>query len=109
MAGADGACLPWQMTTWNPGDGDPDVLSAGDEEPPWAGRVRSVAVAVVCLVLGAVIALQLDDEVATRRTVASKAVLLRAGNMQEVVPCRRRCLRLPLFNGGHRPVEVTAV
>lgn len=109
MVAADGACLPWQMTTWNPGDGDPDVLSSGDEEPPWAARVRTVAVSVVCLALGVVLALQWDDEVATRRAVASSAVLLRAGNMEDVIPCRRRCLRLPLFNGGHRPVEVTAV
>jgi hypothetical protein len=66
-------------------------------------------VAGVCLVLGAVLALRLDDEVATRRAAASSAVLLQAGSLEDVIPCRRRCLRLPLFNGGHRPVEVTAI
>jgi hypothetical protein len=114
--GAAGAWLVWatrayrgEVTTWNLGDEGPDVLSAGDAEPPWAGRVRTAAVAVACLVLGGVLALRLDDEMAVRRAAAAPAVLLRAGNLQDAVPCRRRCLRLPLFNAGRRPVEVTDV
>ncbi len=97
---------------WAPGGGGLDVLSSGRDDGPgrWERR-RVVAVAAVCLLIGALVGLHFGTRDAERGAAAAStgAVSLQAGGMEEVVPCARRCLRLPVFNAGRRPASVRAV
>lgn len=105
------------MTTWNPGDGGPDVLSSGMEEPSrWARpRVRwAVGIAAVCLLMGGSGGHRLDFSYSANRgpafpAAARPVVDLRVGGMDEVVPCTYRCLRIPLFNAGRQAASVRTI
>jgi hypothetical protein len=93
------------------------VLSAGRDEPRRWERLRvlwAVGLAAVCLVVGGLVGHHLDspDSVGSRLAFPAAArpvVDLRVGGMDEVVPCTRRCLRVPLFNAGREAASVRTI
>jgi hypothetical protein len=101
------------VSTSAPGDGGRDALSSGRDEPAWWERYRVVVLAAVCLLAGGLVGLRLDspDPAPARGVLAATgpAVDLQAGVLEQVERCTHRCLRLPVFNGGRRPVRVRAV
>ena len=61
---------------------------------------------VVCLLVGGLVGVRVGGWVLDRH---DGGVTLHAGQVQDLGSCRHRCLRLPLFNDGTRPVRVTGV
>lgn len=100
------------MTTWNPGDGGPDVLSSGNEGPPWADRARAAALAIVCLLAGAFLGTRLDDAGSPFSAQAAQPPAALTGGVVSAVdgndPLPHR-YQVGLFNPGERTVRVLVV
>lgn len=99
-----------RVTTWRPDGGDPEVLSHGQRAPRSAAG-RLWATAAVCLGLGALAGVQIDDAV-DRRNAAGEGVppALSVGVIQENPdPVADLRFSVPIHNGGSGEVTIDSV
>lgn len=101
------------MSTWAPGDGAPDLLSSGPDGPLWVNRVRTAAVAVVCLAAGALLGARWDEaDLPLTAQAAPPQPVLTAGSVSAVVESSRPLpheFEVSLFNPGGQEVGVLVV
>lgn len=101
------------MSTWDPGDGAPDLLSSGPEGPPWWDRFRTAAVAVVCLAVGAVLGARWDEaELPLTAQGAAPPAALTAGSvsaLDDPGDPRAHGFEVNLFNAGEQELRVFVI
>ncbi len=98
------------MSTWSPGDGGPDLLSTGDEQPRWTDRFRTTAVAALCLVAGGFLGVRLDDAGSPLSAPSGTPPAVVTGGVvsslvDPEVPLPHQ-FQVSLFNPGERGVRV---